>query len=159
MDVLRFSYARVIGFFTVQIIDATCIPFSSVMAQLGNVFAKEYVIKQVYDANGNPIRENIGAPTKIKINIVTMFGSTLGYIPYNDMIGMYDPTPMTFEYRGDNNRWHIYGLDLGFMGGRSFVYVKNDLSLVRVCLSFYKSKFVEYRPYVEGEDINMTPTF
>ena len=118
-----------------------------------------YVFERAYDANGNEIKDDGAHPQKIMVTVVSMFSTTASYLEYNHIVGMWPSAynAMTFNYAGTNNGWYIFRLDLGMMG-TNFLYVFSDYSRGRVAMSFYKGKFYQYRKFVEGEDINMTPT-
>ncbi|MDM8269149.1 hypothetical protein QUW50_08905 [Barnesiella viscericola] len=118
-----------------------------------------YVFERAYDSNGYEIKDDGAHPQKIMVTVLSMFGTTASYLEYDHIVGMWPSAynSLTFNYAGTNNGWYIFRIDLGMMG-TSFLYVYRDNSRIRVAMSYYKGKFYQYRKFVEGEDINMTPT-
>lgn len=146
---------------TIIILIFACISLSSYSQSISS---EVYVIECVYDANGNKI---IGEEKKVypeKIMVMVFPGNiflptTASYIEYNSLFAHWEDThPLRFKYAGKNNGWDIFRLDLGMLVGTHFLYIYHDYSYVRVAMSYNKGKFYQYRKFIEGEDINMTPT-
>lgn len=132
-----------------------CITLSSYSQSTGGGV---YVFEQAFDANGYEIKDDGAHPQKIMVTVLsTMFGCTAGYTQYNHLIGMWETANLVFNYAGTNNGWFIFRLDVA-MYGTSFLYVYNDFTRVRVAMSYKKGGYYQYRKFIEGEDINMTPT-
>lgn len=140
---------------TTIILIFACISLSS-YSQL--VTSEVYVIDRVYDANGDEIMEENVYPEKIMVTVIPGFSAS--YLVYNSMIAMWESpsSSLSFEYAGKNNGWYIFRLDLGKWIGTNFIYIYHDYSHVRVAMSYYGGKFYQYRKFIEGEDINLTPT-
>ncbi len=134
-----------------------CVSINSYSQSVGG---GEYVFECAYDASGNEIEDDGVHPSKIMVTVVSMFGSSASYLEYDDITGLWPSAynAITFNHAGMNNGWNIFRLDLGMMGGTSFLYVYRDYSRVRVAMAYYKGKFYQYRKYIKGEDINTIPT-
>lgn len=115
-----------------------------------------YVLEQAYNSDGNKIVYN-GAPRKVMVNVVSYFTTTASYSQYNDMVGMWDASSMIFEYAGPDNGWYIFRLHIPFYG-ENWLYIYRDFSKIRVSMSFYEGNYIQYRKFVEGEDIYRNPT-
>lgn len=73
------------------------------------------------------------------------------------MMGMWDAGNMILEYAGSDNGWYILRLHVPFYG-ENWLYVYLDFSRIRVSMSFYKGNYIQYRKFVEGEDVYRNPT-
>ena len=117
-----------------------------------------YVYVKTYAPNNNVTNNHPPPYRKIMVIPICFWGCTAGLSNYNSMIGMWEPGSMTFNYRGANNGWYIFQVDLGMMGVNS-LYIYRDDSFVRVKYSFDNGYYHEYRKMVEGEDIDRGPTY
>jgi len=116
-----------------------------------------YVFEKAFDEDGNVLKEK-KYPNKIQVWVTKYYWTSASYVQYNDIVGLWDSSGLSFDYVGSNNGWMIFKLDLGLMGGRSFLYVYHDYSKIRVAMSYYHGQYYQYRKFIEGEDINTIPT-
>ena len=91
------------------------------------------------------------------VNVVSYITTMASYSQYNDMMGMWDAGNMILEYAGSDNGWYILRLHVPFYG-ENWLYVYLDFSRIRVSMSFYKGNYIQYRKFVEGEDVYRNPT-
>jgi hypothetical protein len=84
-----------------------------------------------------------GHPFKVFVAVVTtnFFGivqSSCSYFEYDQMTGELGQPITLRNYMGIKNGWYVYNWY------NSFVYIKTDLSRVRIQLGFYNGNYIEY---------------
>ncbi|MBQ6423377.1 MAG: hypothetical protein IJJ90_07510 [Prevotella sp.] len=119
----------------------SCFIAAQADAQLLN-FNYNYEFEGAYNSRGYEV-EMPGHPFKVFVAVVTtnFFGivqSSCSYFEYDQMTGELGQPITLRNYMGIKNGWYVYNWY------NSFVYIKTDLSRVRIQLGFYNGNYIEY---------------